>query len=155
LSDIPGGAAPWSFDEVLALAGRMLGWGVLGAGCGLLLGLANGIAHLPAEEPGGDPVGNEWWMVGIIIFMIIEAIAGAIIGAGIAFVGLSRSSRRRAFVHGLIGAFLGLVVGCVLARGFHIVLVSGGDGAVLPSNLITQAAGAAAGMAFAARDRSR
>jgi hypothetical protein len=129
--------------RAFVLLGRALGWGVLGAVCGLLLGFTIGVIHTPPDVPG---VVNEWYTVGVLFVMFVECIAGFVVGAGVAAFGRSSSGRRKMFGLSLGGAALGAGLGWVLARVFHVLLVDWRDGSELVSNLVTQAAGAAGGM---------
>ena len=134
--------------RAFAAIGRLLGWGILGVICGIGLGLINGMIHSPPEVP-GDDLANEWYTVGVMLIMFVEAVAGFLLGAGIG-IGVHTPARRgRVFRLALTGAVLGLGIGWVLARVFHVILIDWHDGSELVSNMAVQLAGAIAGMAAA------
>ena len=147
VSDAGRNAVAGSRGRVFAVLGRILGWGMLGAVCGLLLGLAVGVIHAPGAVP-GDELANEWYTVGVMIFMFLECVAGFFAGAGIAVALRTRSGRRKAFALALAGAALGVGLGWILARVFHVILVDWRDSSEHMSSLFLQAAGAFGGMLF-------
>jgi hypothetical protein len=136
------------FGRALALVGRMLGWGVLAAVSGLILGLLNGVVHNPPDVP-GDELANEWYTVGVIIIMVVESVVGFLIGAAIAIIPRTAKGRRHAFGFALVGALLAIGLAWILARVFHIVLFDWRDGSELVSCMALQAAGAIVGISYA------
>ena len=136
------------FGRAVALIGRMLGWGVLAAVSGVILGLLNGVVHNPPDVP-GDELANEWYTVGVIIIMVVEAIVGFLIGAAIAIIPRTPKGRRHAFGFALVGAFLAIGLAWILARVFHVVLFDWRDASELVSCMTLQAAGAVAGISYA------
>jgi hypothetical protein len=148
MSDSGLNVAVKSIGRALAVLGRVLGWGILGAVCGVLLGFTNGVVHAPPPDP-GYPLANEWYPVGVILIMCVECVVGLLLGAGVALGFRTPSGRRKAFAFALGGAVLGLGLGWFLAR-IVVLLVDWRDGSELVSNLVTQAAGAFGGIALAA-----
>ncbi len=134
-----------SRGRVFAVVGRVFGWGVLGAVCGLFLGLVVGVIHAPWAVP-GDELANEWYTVGVMLFMVLECVAGFFAGGGIAVALRTRAGRRRAFAFALGGAALGVGLGWALARVFHVILVDWHDASELMSSLFVQAVGGIGGM---------
>lgn len=96
-----------ALDKIVIVIGRMFGWGILGAVCGVSLGLITGLLHIPPDNP-GDPLANEWYGLGVIITMFFECCAGGLLGAGIAVVVRGPSARTRAFLLAILGAVLGV-----------------------------------------------
>ena len=132
--------------RLLAVAGRVLGWGILGAICGVLLGITIGVIHAPQVDA-SDPLEHEWYTPFVLLLIIpAECVAGLVIGTGIALGGHTPIGRRKAFAFALGGAALGAGVGWVLATVFQVVLVNWHDGSKLMSSLILQAAGALGGL---------
>src|SRR3954453_22613519 len=122
-----------SIGRAFAVIGRVLGWSMLGAVCGVLLGLGIGVIHAPTVIP-GDPLAHEWYTPFVfILIMPVECLAGLLIGAGIAVGVRSSSGRRNAFRLALGGAVLGVGLGWVLARVFHVLLIDWGGGSELVS----------------------
>ncbi len=147
-------AARGSGGRFFAVMGRVLGWGVLGGVCGLLLGLTVGVIHAPPAVP-GDELANEWYTLGVMMFMALESVAGFFAGAGIAVALRTRAGRRKAFAFALGGAVLGIGLWWVLARVFHVILVDWRDGSEQMSSLFLQAAGGFGGMLFVVSRESR
>ena len=141
------------FKRGVIVVGRVLGWGLLGAVSGRLLGLTIGFSLAPPDVP-GQPLANEWYTVGVLLIMFVEGIAGVLVGAGIAVGAGSSPVRREVFVLALGGAALGVGLGWIFARVFHVVLVDWRDGSELVSSLVLQAAGAVGGVVFAAMRRA-
>ena len=131
------------------VVGRVLGWGVLGAVCGVVLGFTIGVIHAPPDVP-GQPLANEWYTVGVFLIMFVECVAGFLVGAGIAVGVRTPPARWKAFGFALAGAALGVGLGWVLARVFHVILVDWRDLSEHMSSLVLQAAGAVGGMVLAA-----
>jgi hypothetical protein len=132
------------------VVGRVFGWGILGAICGVLLGLTIGVIHAPPYDP-RDELEHEWYTPAVIlIIMPVECLAGLLIGTLIALGVHTPPGRGKAFVFALGGAALGVGLGWVLAKVFHVVLVDWRDGSELVSSLILQVAGAIGGMVLAA-----
>jgi hypothetical protein len=133
--------------RAFGVVGRAFGWGALGGVCGLLLGLTVGIIHAP-RAVAGDELANEWYTVGVMMFILLECVAGFLAGAGIAVALRTRSGRRKAFAFALGGAVLGVGLGWVLARVFHVILVDWRDGSEHMSSLLLQGVGGVGGMLF-------
>jgi hypothetical protein len=129
-----------------ALVGRVLGWGALGALCGLILGLVNGVIHTSPELPGADWA-NEFRPFRLMAIMSFECVAGGFVGAGLGLGVPSVSARRRAFFFAVWGAALGVDLGWVLTRVLHVPSVEQLYGSELMWNLIPQALGALGGIA--------
>ena len=135
--------------RAFALAGRVVVWGILCAFWGVLLGFINGVIHVPPAVS-GEPLEHEWYPLGVLLIMVVECVAGFLLGAGVA-AGVQPSSRgRKVLALGLGGAFLGLGLGWVLARVFQVVLIHANDSSELVSDLFLQAIGAFGGMVFGA-----
>jgi hypothetical protein len=133
----------------LAVAGRVLGWGILGAICGVLLGCTIGVIHAPRTDA-SDPLEHEWYTPFVLLLIIpAECVAGLVIGTGIALGVHTPIGRRKAFAFAAGGAALGVGLGWVLATVFQVVLVNWHDGSKLMSSLIMQAAGAIGGLVVA------
>jgi MFS family permease len=133
---------------------RVLGWGILGAICGTLLGCTISAIHVPPSDP-SDPLENEWYMLFVLLLIIpAECVAGLVIGTGIALGVHTPRGRRKAFAFAVGGAILGVGLGWVLATVFHVVLVNWNDGSKHMSSLILQAAGVVGGLLVAASSDS-
>jgi hypothetical protein len=140
--------------RLLAVAGRALGWGILGAICGVLLGIAIGVINAPRRDA-SDPLEHEWYTPFVLLLIIpAECVAGLVIGTGIALGVHTPIGRRKAFASALGGAALGVGAGWVLATVFQVVLVNWHDGSKLMSSLIFQAAGAVGGLVVASSSGS-
>jgi hypothetical protein len=116
------GMTKGSIGRAFTAVARVLGWSTLGAVVGVLLGLANGVIHAPSEAP-GDPQANEWYTLGVILVVVVECVAGILVGAGIAAGAQDRSCRREAFSFALVGAVGGMGIGWPMVRIFHVVLI--------------------------------
>jgi hypothetical protein len=135
--------------RAFAAAVRILGWSLLGAVCGVLLGCCVGVIHAPAKPP-SDPLEYEWYMPFVLILVIpLEWLAGLLIGAGIAVGVPTPARRRRTFLLALGGAILGVGFGWVLGRVFHVILIFWHDGSQHMTSLALQAVGAIVGIIFA------
>jgi hypothetical protein len=149
MSDVkPSERGNW-FVRAFAVAGRIVGWSLLGAGCGVLLGCGVGILHGPSDPP-SHPLEYEWYMPFVlIVVMPLETLAGLLIGAGIAVGVRTPARRRRTFLLALAGAILGAGFGWILGRVLHVILIFWHDGSEHMSSLALQAVGAFVGIVFA------
>ena len=135
--------------RLLAVAGKVLGWGILGAICGVLSGIAIGVINAPRRDA-RDPSEHEWYTPFVLLLIIpAECVAGLAIGTWIALGVHAPIGRRKAFAFALGGAALGVGLGWVLATFFQVVLVNWHDGSKLMSSLILQAAGVIGGLVVA------
>jgi hypothetical protein len=91
-----------------AVFGRMVCWGVLGAVCGVCLGLVTGLLHIPSYEV-SDPLANEWYPLGVLFTMFCECCGGFLLGAAIAGPIRNPTNRKRVFLTAIVGAILGVV----------------------------------------------
>jgi hypothetical protein len=140
--------------RLLAVAGRVLGWGILGAICGMLLGVAIGVIHAPQSD-GSDPLEHESYTPFVLLLIIpLECVAGLVIGTGIALGVRTPIGRGKAFAFAIGGAALGVGLGWMLATVSQVVLVNWNDGSKLMSNVILQAAGVVGGLLVAASSDS-
>ena len=92
---------------------------------------------------------HEWYTVGVLLCMFVEALTGFLLGAGIAVGSNTRSRRRRAFAFVLGGALIGLGVEWILARGLHWTFVDWRR--LLPNShraMLMQAIGASGALFF-------
>jgi hypothetical protein len=140
--------------RLLAVAGRVLGWGILGAICGVLLGITIGVINAPPSDT-SDPSEHEWYTPFVLLLIIpAECVAGLVIGTGIALGVHTPIGRRKAFAFAVGGAILAVGLGWMLATVSQVVLVNWNDGSKLMSNVILQAAGVVGGLLVAASSDS-
>jgi hypothetical protein len=145
MSQIKKDASEPTIARVFAVLGRMLGFGIVGGFCGLLLGLANGIVNAPPDVP-GEPLANEWYVVGVFVDMFIECVVASLFGASIAVAVPTPSGRWKTLGLSLAGAVLGVALGWVVVVQFHVILIHWADGSAQFSNMLTQLVGALLGM---------
>ena len=135
--------------RLLAMTGRVLGWAILGAICGVLLGCTIGVIHAPRSDA-SDPLEHEWYTPFVLLLIIpAECVAGFVIGTRIALGVHTPIGRRKAFASlpGRGGPWGRGRVG--LATLFQVVLVNWHDGSKLMSSLSLQTAGALGGLVVA------
>jgi MFS family permease len=86
----------------------MLG-GMLGAGGGVIFGVALGILIGPTPEP--DPrqrLAHEWYAMAVLQYAFGSAVGGLVLGSI-----LGAYAQREVFWLAITGLFLGLIVGCL------------------------------------------
>jgi hypothetical protein len=129
------------FHRGLAAIGRAIGWGAVGAFCGLLCGIGGGFALAPPVDP-AQPLEHEWYVPHLLIAILpAQLLAGLFLGVFIASRTDTPAGRGRAFVRALIGAIVGLGLA---AAGVRLVDGLGRPraGGELWFSLVAQVAGA-------------